>query len=914
MDCVLFYSLGAFYEMFFEDALLAGKELELTLTGKNAGLDKRIVMCGIPFHSYEGYLTRLVDNGHKVAICEQVEDPKLAKGIVKRDVIRIVTPGTNTSEGSLDESRNNYIMCVYYSGETFGVSACDVSTGDFYVTGCNDAASVEDETERYSPRELIYSSYVEMSGLDITGICDRLNICRTILSEDYFELDSARKIIKEHFKQKAPLIDDVRLQSCGAMMKYLYETQKNEMSHITAIETYISGRYMILDNYARRNLELTETLREKNKRGSLLWVLDKTKSAMGARMLRSAIEQPLLDKAMIEERLDAVDELVDKHIDREEIREYLSGIYDLERLAARISYRSAGPRDLIAFLSSIRLLKPIKNAGSVFETRMLKEIIDDIDTLDDLCDLTERAIVEEPPLQIKEGGIIRDGFNSQVDELRSIKNDGKNWLLKLEERERENTGIKILRIRYNKVFGYYFEVTNSFLDQVPADWIRKQTLTGGERFTTPELKELEDKILHAEDRLFSLEYDLFNEVRETIASNIERILKDAHAIARLDWLASIAYVSERNSYTRPKINEKGIIDIKNGRHPVVEQFIGQESFIGNDTYLDNASNRVAVITGPNMAGKSTYMRQTALIVLMAQCGFYVPADEADIGICDRIFTRVGASDDLAMGQSTFMVEMTEVAHILKCATPRSLLILDEIGRGTSTFDGLGIAWSVVEYICDRKKLGAKTLFATHYHELTELEDKLEGVNNYCIAVREQGEDIVFLRKIIKGGADRSYGIQVARLAGLPSSVLERARQIVDLLTDNDINAKVRDNANVITRTNVRTKSIKSADDANIGQMSLFWGGTGSDMQAQTVTGNSNGNSNSNSDSKCIGAGNNDFPGSNGNTGNTDPALIKELELYRRIIDDIRAVSVDELRPVDAINILSGIQEQLKTHE
>ena len=879
MDCVLFYRLGDFYEMFFEDAVLAGRELELTLTGKNAGLEKRIIMCGIPFHSYEGYMTRLVDNGHKVAICEQVEDPKLAKGIVQREVVRIVTPGTNTSAESLDESRNNYIVCIYYSGDMFGLSACDVSTGDFYLTECKDTGSVTDEIERYSPKELIYSSYVEMSGLNISELAERLKICRTRLSEDYFDINAARKIIKDHFRQKAPVVDEVQLLSCGAMMKYLYETQKNEMSHITNIETYIGGRYMLLDNYARRNLELTETLREKNKRGSLLWVLDKTKTAMGARMLRSAIELPLLDKNMIEERLDAVEELTDKHIDREEIREYLAGIYDLERLAGRISYRNAGPKDLIAFLSSVKMLKPVKEAGSVFETKLLRETIDEIDTLDDLCDLTERAIVEDPPFQIKEGGIIREGFNAQVDELRSIKNDGKNWLLKLEERERENTGIKILRIRYNKVFGYYFEVTNSFLNQVPKDWVRKQTLTGGERFTTPELKELEDKILHAEDRLFSLEYDLFNEVRETIASNIERILKDARAVAKLDWLASIAYVSERNSYVRPQINDKGVINITNGRHPVVEQFIGQESFIGNDTYLDNEKNRVAVITGPNMAGKSTYMRQTALIVLMAQCGCYVPADAADIGICDRIFTRVGASDDLAMGQSTFMVEMTEVAHILKCATKKSLLILDEIWRGTSTFDGLGIAWSVVEYICDKKKLGAKTLFATHYHELTELEDKLDGVNNYCIAVKEQGEDIIFLRKIIRGGADRSYGIQVARLAGLPKSVLDRAKEIVNLLADNDINTKIKDNARLISRS-ISTTRNNSGTKQDYGQMSLFWGGAAE--QSPESTGE-----------------------------REDSGTSEKLEKYENLLEHIKALKIDELRPVDAINVLAGLQEMCR---
>ena len=887
MDCVLFYRLGDFYEMFFEDAVLAGRELELTLTGKNAGLEKRIIMCGIPFHSYEGYMTRLVENGHKVAICEQVEDPKLAKGIVKRDVIRIVTPGTNTSEESLDESRNNYIVCIYYSGEVFGLSACDVSTGDFYLTECKDASSVSDEIERYTPKELIYSSYVEMSGLNLDELAGRLKICRTMLSEDYFEINSARKLIKDHFKQKAPALNETRMLSCGAMMRYLYETQKNELKHITEIVTYSGGRYMILDNYARRNLELTETLREKNKRGSLLWVLDKTKTAMGARMLRQCIEQPLLDKEAIEERLDAVNELYEKHIDREEMREYLSGIYDLERLAGRISYRNAGPRDLIAFLSSAKQLEPVKNAGIVFETKLLKDTFDEIDVLADLCDLTERAIVEDPPLLIKEGGIIKDGFNEQVDELRSIKNDGKNWLLALEERERENTGIKALRIRYNRVFGYYFEVTNSFLNLVPENWIRKQTLTGAERFTTPELKELEDKILHAEDRLFSLEYDLFNEVRETIAANIERILKDARAVAKLDYLASVAYVAERNSYVRPKINENGTVRIINGRHPVVEQFIGMESFIGNDTYLDNEKNRIAIITGPNMAGKSTYMRQTALIVLMAQCGFFVPADSADIGICDRIFTRVGASDDLASGQSTFMVEMNEVAHILKCATSKSLLILDEIGRGTSTFDGLSIAWSVVEYIADKKKLGAKTLFATHYHELTELEDKLDGVNNYCIAVKEQGEDIIFLRKIIPGGADKSYGIQVARLAGLPAAVLSRAREIVDLLTDNDINSKVRDNARLVTRTiSSRKGGSKSSND---GQMSLFWGGdNGGSMEvAETAVG-----------------------------GSTQPLREAEndqrdalFEKYESIVSELKKLQLDDLKPIDALNELARLKNK-----
>ncbi|MBO4506270.1 MAG: DNA mismatch repair protein MutS, partial [Lachnospiraceae bacterium] len=606
---------------------------------------------------------------------------------------------------------------------------------------------------------------------------------------------------------------------------------------------------------ARRNLELCETMREKNRRGSLLWVVDKTKTAMGARMLRSFIEQPMLEKDDIEQRLDAVEELKNSYIDREEIREYLNTIYDLERLAGRISYRSANPRDLTAFASSLEMLPSIKMLCGQFKSECLKNIHEELDPLSDLRSLICDAIVDEPPIQIKEGGIIRPGFNEEVDSLRSAKTEGKNWLLELEARERENTGIKNLKIKYNRVFGYYLEVTNSFKNMVPAEWIRKQTLAGAERYTTPELKELEDKILNAEDRLFSLEYDLFTEIRENIAANIARIQRTAKAVAMLDSYASIAYVSERNNYVRPKINKHGVINIKNGRHPVVEQFIGAESFVANDTFLDNKNSRIAIITGPNMAGKSTYMRQTALIVLMAQCGFFVPAESADIGIVDRIFTRVGASDDLASGQSTFMVEMNEVAYILKNATANSLLILDEIGRGTSTFDGLGIAWAVVEYISSRKQLGAKTLFATHYHELTELQDKLESVNNYCIAVKEQGEDIIFLRKIIPGGADRSYGIQVAKLAGLPAQVLDRAKEIVDILTDNDINGRIRENVEVITRKQGSAK--KAVSDLEAGQMSLSFGPDHSEL-----------------------------------------------------VEKLKAIKVDELRPVDALNILAELKEMI----
>ena len=881
MDCILFYRLGDFYEMFFEDALTAGRELELTLTGKNCGLEKRIVMCGIPFHSYEAYMTRLVENGHKVAICEQTEDPKLAKGIVKREVIRIVTPGTNTSEFSLDESRNSYIMCLYYSADGFFIAVCDITTGDFYLTKSVEPSGITDEIERYTPKEIIYCSYLDMSGFDITGADAAANICKTRLGASYFDGAECRQTITDHFKNKPQELTEPEYMVCGALIKYLTETQKNGLENITSISRYEHGRFMVLDSFARRNLELTETLREKEKRGSLLWVMDKTKTAMGARLLRTFIDQPLLDKELICERLNAVEELKDKHIDREELREYLSAIYDLERLAGRISSRSANPKDLTAFLYSIKRLEPVKMMSQAFSAKLNTEAFNDIDPLPDLVELIENSIVDDPPMQIKEGGIIRPGYNSEVDELRSVKTDGKNWLLALEEKEKERTGIKNLRIRYNKVFGYYFEVTNSFLNMVPPEWVRKQTLTGAERFMTPELKELEDKILHAEDRLFSLEYELFSEVREQLAQSIERILASAKAVARLDCYASLGYVAERNSYVRPSINTEGRISIRDGRHPVVEQFIGREAFIGNDTGLDNASHRIAIITGPNMAGKSTYMRQTALIVLMAQCGFFVPAASADIGIVDRIFTRVGASDDLASGQSTFMVEMNEVAHILKTATKNSLLILDEIGRGTSTFDGLSIAWAVVEYIADKRKCGAKTLFATHYHELTELEDKLEGVGNYCIAVKEQGEDIIFLRKIMKGGADKSYGIQVARLAGLPDVVLTRAKEIASVLTDNDINAKVRDNAKAVTRRMPGKE--KSADSFGDGQMSLYWGGNPADETVKAPD-----------EAKILGV--------------PDAETEMKLKISEKIIEELKKVNINELRPLDAINVLSRLQE------
>ena len=779
-DCILFYRLGDFYEMFFEDALTASRELEITLTGKNCGQEEKAPMCGVPYHAVEGYLNRLVAKGYKVAICEQVEDPKTTKGIVKREVVRIVTPGTNLDTQALDETKNNYIMCIVYIADRYGVSVADISTGDYFVTEIPDSAKLLDEIYRFSPSEIICNEAFYMSGVDMDGMKDRLGITIYSLESWYFDDEVCRKKLLEHFEVSSfaglGLADyDCGIISAGALLQYLLETQKNSLSNLTHITPYAAGKFMMIDSSTRRNLELCETLREKQKRGSLLWVLDKTKTAMGARTLRKYVEQPLIDKTEIIRRLDAVQELKEQAISREEIREYLSPVYDLERLITKIAYGSANPRDLTAFRSSLEMLPALLYILQEMKAELLKDLAVDLDPLEDLCILVKKAIREDPPIAMKEGNIINDGYNEEVDKLRRAKSDGKDWLAKLENDEREKTGIKNLKIKYNKVFGYYLEVTNSYKEMVPEYYTRKQTLANAERYITPELKELEDMILGAEDKLYALEYELYSEVRDLIASQIERIQKTAKAVAALDAFASLALVAERNNYVRPKINEKGVIDIKEGRHPVVERMIPNEMFISNDTYLDDKKHRISIITGPNMAGKSTYMRQTALIALMAQIGSFVPAKSANIGLSDRIFTRVGASDDLASGQSTFMVEMTEVANILRNATSKSLLILDEIGRGTSTFDGLSIAWAVIEYISDSRLLGAKTLFATHYHELTELEGKIDNVNNYCIAVKEKGDDIVFLRKIVKGGADKSYGIQVAKLAGVPELVIGKSK-------------------------------------------------------------------------------------------------------------------------------------------
>ena len=861
-DCILFYRLGDFYEMFFDDALTVTKELELTLTGKACGLEERAPMCGVPYHAVESYLTKLVNRGYKVAICEQVEDPKLAKGLVKRDVVRIVTPGTNLNVQSLEESKNNFLMCITYTPTKIGISVADVTTGDYYLTEVEDLRKLNDELMKYEPSEIICNEAFLVSGFDADELRARYHISVNALEPHLFDDEGCKRVLLKHFKVNTLTglgIDDfpVGMLADGALLQYLNETQKTELAHFTHIIPYLTNKYMLLDGSTRRNLELTETLREKQKRGSLLWVLDKTRTAMGGRLLRSMIEQPLIDRTEMERRLDAIEELNLNSVSRDEIREYLNPVYDLERLLSKVTYKTANPRDFIAFRNSLEMLPHIKAVLKEFSKEELKGIEEDIDGLEDIYQLICASIEEDPPVTVREGGMIKDGFDETIDRLRNAKRDGKQWLAELEEQDRERTGIKNLKVKYNKVFGYYFEVTNSYRDMVPEDYIRKQTLANAERYTTPRLKELEDTILNAEDKLTALEYDLFCKIRESIAMELERIQRTAKGIARLDVYASLSLVSERNHFVRPKLNEKGTIDIKDGRHPVVEQMITNDLFIANDTFLDNSSHCISVITGPNMAGKSTYMRQTALIVLMAQIGCFVPAKSANIGIVDRIFTRVGASDDLASGQSTFMVEMNEVANILRNATSDSLLILDEIGRGTSTFDGLSIAWAVIEHISNRKLLGAKTLFATHYHELTELEGKMSNVNNYCIAVKECGDDIIFLRKIIKGGADRSYGIQVAKLAGVPDMVIDRAKEIAEQLSDNDITEKVQ-SISVNIKNEGKPKKQPKLDELDLAQMSLF----------DTVT---------------------------------DEDVIKEL----------MELEVNTMAPIDALNTLYRLQNRLK---
>lgn len=856
-DCILLYRLGDFYEMFFGDALTASKELEITLTGKDCGLKERAPMCGVPFHSVETYINRLIEKGYKVAICEQVEDPKKAKGLVKREVVRIVTPGTTLDATSLDETKNNYLMSIVYIEDHFGCAIADITTGDCFLTELDKAQKLLDEINKFTPAEIICNESFLMSGVDTEDLKNRLGICVFSQEPWYFDDELCRKTLKEHFQVNS--LEGLGIGefesgvlAAGALFLYLQETQKTALSHMATIRPYSAEKYMLIDSSSRRNLELVETLREKQKRGSLLWVLDKTKTAMGARTLRSYVEQPLIDPEEIENRLSAIEELNEHPMLRDEIREYLQPIYDLERLISRISYKSANPRDMIAFASSLEMLPHIKQVLKEFSSPVLRQLEEEMDSLLDISGLIKQAIVDDPPLAQKDGGIIREGYHEDVDKFRRSRTDGKKWLSELEARERERTGIRTMKIKYNRVFGYSLEITNAFKDQVPDNYIRKQTLTNAERYITQELKELEDLILGAEDKLYALEYELFCHVRDKVGAEVVRIQQTAKAVAAIDVLASLALVAQRNNYVRPKINNSGVIDIKNGRHPVVEQMIENDMFIANDTYLDNQKKRISIITGPNMAGKSTYMRQTALIVLMAQIGSFVPAEKANIGIVDRIFTRVGASDDLASGQSTFMVEMTEVANILRNATSKSLLILDEIGRGTSTFDGLSIAWAVVEHISNTKLCGAKTLFATHYHELTELEGKISGVNNYCIAVKEKGDDIVFLRKIVKGGADKSYGIQVAKLAGVPDTVIQRAKELVEELSDADITAAVKD------LTAPKKKQKIQYDQVDMAQMSLF----------DTVQDND-------------------------------------------IINEIKGLEIGNLTPMEALNILYNLQNKIK---
>ena len=864
-DCILMYRLGDFYEMFFDDALLASKELEITLTGKDCGLEERAPMCGVPFHAIDTYLTKLVNKGYKVAIGEQVEDPKLAKGLVKREVVRVVTPGTNTNTNSLDESKNNYLMSIAYVDGMFGISTVDITTGDFYVTEVEDARALLDEINKFMPTEIICNHAFNVSGVDLCDLKERLSICVFSLDDWYFEDKTCENTLKKHFKISdlgGLGLKDYKLAviAAGSVLNYLFETQKTALSNLTMITPYSTGKYMIIDTSTRRNLELCETLREKQKRGSLLWILDKTKTAMGARLLRTFVEQPLINAQEIIKRQKAIEEINEEIAERDELREYLNPIYDLERLVGKVSYKSANPRDLIAFKNSLEMIPHIKYILSRYNSDLLLDIYNNMDELSDLTKLINDAIVDDPPINIKEGGIIKEGYSEQIDKLRKAKTDGKKRLAELEEKERETTGIKGkgLKITFNKNFGYCIEISNTYRSEVPEDrYIRRQTLTNAERYVTEELKNLEEVILGAEDKLFSLEYDLFNDVREKIAAEIIRIQTTAKMLAEIDVFASLAYVADHNNYVKPKINDKGIIDIKGGRHPVVEKMIDDGMFVENDTYLDNSNSRISIITGPNMAGKSTYMRQTALIVLMAQIGSFIPAKSANIAICDRVFTRVGASDDLASGQSTFMVEMSEVSNILRNATKNSLLILDEIGRGTSTFDGLSIAWAVIEHIANTKLLGAKTLFATHYHELTELEESLKGVNNYCIAVKEKDDNIIFLRKIVKGGADKSYGIQVAKLAGVPSDVIERAKEIVEELSNADITLKARNIASNLPDEIRNNGSDYYANKLELGQMTLF------------------------------------------DTLNDDD-----------IINDIKELDLGRLTPIDALNVLYKLQNKI----
>ena len=785
-NCILCYRLGDFFEMFFEDAIICSRELELTLTGKDCGMEERAPMCGIPHHAVNSYISKLVEKGYKVAICEQLEDPKEAKGIVKRDVIKIVTPGTVVDGTILEEKKNNYIMSVYKDGIFFGIAVCDISTGDFYTTEIkseNNFAKLLDEISRYNPSEIIINKLLAESEEEIKQIHLRFNSFVSDENDGFVKdvdrIQNKYEIIDKN-KNKVNLKEkELVCIAINGLMYYIENTQKQIPENLNRINYYESTKYMSLDINARKNLELIERMKDKSKKGSLLWVLDKTNTSMGGRLLRRWISDPLININDINDRLDAVEEIKDSNMFRDDIINILKKVYDIERLAGKISYGSANARDLISLKNSISQLPELKNVLSNVKTNMLKKLKESLDTLDDIYSLIDSAIVEDPPITITDGGIIKKGYDPIIDELIDITTNGKKWLIDIENKERELTGIKNLRIGYNKVFGYYIEITKSFLKMVPQDrYIRKQTLTTGERYITEELKNKENEIVGSQDKIVKLEYEAFTKIRERIQENSKRIQTTASVVSTLDVLTSFAIVAEDRNYCKPEVNDSNVIDIKEGRHPVIEKMLKSGEFITNNAYLDNNECRMNIITGPNMAGKSTYMRQVALITLMAQIGSFVPAETAKIGVVDKIFTRVGASDDLAMGESTFMVEMTEVATILKNATDKSLVILDEIGRGTSTYDGLSIAWAVAEYIAEIK---SKTLFATHYHELVRLSEKIDGVKNYHIAVKERGEDVIFLRKIMEGGTDESYGIHVAKLAGVPKEVTKRANEILKTL-------------------------------------------------------------------------------------------------------------------------------------
>lgn len=854
-DCILFFRLGDFYEMFFSDAELASRELEITLTGRDCGLEERAPMCGVPFHAANNYVARLVSKGYKVAICEQVEDPALAKGIVKRDVIKVVTPGTVTDITMLDERKNNYLMSIYKNGNFYGLASVDITTGDFYgtrITWGNTRGKLFDEIAKYLPSEIIVNTELCVDNELTCEIKQRFNTYVSTFEEGSFEYGNAMDTLRNQFENNTLNIQeyDIAVNASGALLTYLESTQKVNLSHIQNFNLYALEEYMILDASSRRNLELTETMREKSKKGSLLWVLDKTMTSMGGRLLRKWIEQPLINHGDISLRLNAVEELKNKFMARVEARELLKRVYDIERLMGKVILGSVNCRDLIALKNSMSQIPYIKEILNGFETEYISSCYEQLDSLEDVCNLIDISIIDDPPVTIKEGGIIKDGYNSEVDKLRSASIQGKDWIAALEASEREKTGIKNLKVGFNRVFGYYIEVTKSYFSLVPEEYIRKQTLANCERYITPELKEIEDNILGAEEKIVLLEYSLFVQIKDKIAEQLSRIKSTARALAEIDVLASLAEVADREGYCKPEISVSDKIEIVDGRHPVVEKMTDKSGFVPNDTVLDMEEDRLAIITGPNMAGKSTYMRQSALIVLMAQIGSFVPASSAKIGLVDRIFTRVGASDDLASGQSTFMVEMSEVANILTNATKRSLLVLDEIGRGTSTFDGLSIAWAVIEYIVSKEQLGCRTLFATHYHELTELEGKLSGIKNYCITVKEKGDDVIFLRKIIRGGADGSYGIQVAKLAGVPQGVIDRAKEILANLDDADINrnGKVR-------------KTKKQVD----GQLDLF-------------------------------------------------AQAAKASADAEILEEIRKIDISRLTPIDAMNILYELQRKMNNRE